>query len=596
MDKTVPGVTPVLYSLPAPRGRILDRNGHALATSRERHIITYAIGDAAAKDPAAVLAALQSLTDDLGDALTLPTAADIESHCTYRARIPLEISSPLGADQVREILSQAGNERLGTKTIQLRYYPEGKTAAHILGHLQATGAPLSGAVRQKEPYWRRMTGAAGIEKSYDSALTGSDGLMVVAHDSSGRALESEVLTEPVPGKDVVLSIDLALQQRCEAELAKTGRPGSGVVLDAEEGGILAMASYPLFDPNSFVPSISTAEYAALTQDPNAPLFHRAAHAAYPPGSVFKPITALAALDTFAIRSNQLLRCPPALDIDGRDFKNWTTEDDGRFDLRGAMVRSNNPYFYQIGIRTRDRAILRVARDFGYGEEIPLPLEGGVAGALPAKAPSRQGLANLAIGQGEVLATNLQVASMMSGFARVYYRPLPRLVRQVQTPGGQIVQTFPTRSAAHLRYQRRDLRAIRGSLFSVVNHERGTAGRARLASTQLCGKTGTAQWVKDGRDAQIAWFAGLLPATTPAVSFCFVQEGSPDVSLSGGRHAAPLAKSVLGSILSGDSSTLALSGQNRRPRTESDRLLAPDVEEILDAPVAQPVNIYDPYNR
>jgi len=539
-------VKPFYFAIPAPRGQILDRKGRPLAQNTVVHRLLFTV-------PAAQRSSLEAYTAWLEQeiaasqqdlpAARMPDAELLKRHYETRRELPVAVSEAL----TKEVLIDAQKHpHASVRTEYLRHYPQGNTAAHLLGYVSADGAPPAGPVLRSEPLWQRTRGAAGLESAFNKQLTGTDGTLCLMMADAGTVAYEQVFTPPLAGRDVVTTLNLETQHSAEAALAHSSRRCAMVIVDAFTGDIRAMASQPRYDPNAFAHGLSDADFTALTQDINGPLFDRAVQGTYPPGSVFKPMVVLAGLRAGTVDALREFECGPSLMIDGREFDNWSKDDRGWFNARDAIIRSCNTYFYQSAMVTRDMPILYMAHEFGYGVAPVLPLK-TAAGSLPQRAPSNQELANLAIGQGITEASPLQVAMAMSTLANGSCRPRPRLVMQTQSQNGQIGDvSMPCREAI-LPVSQMDLETVRHAMFGVVNHVNGTGKAARLKKVPVFGKTGTAQWVLRGAKANVVWFAGFV-GTTPPLAFAVMIEGNAgEGGLSGGGTAAPVIAKVLHDI-------------------------------------------------
>jgi penicillin-binding protein 2 len=572
-------VKPFYFAIPAPRGQILDRKGRPFAQNTVVHRLLFTV-------PAEQRSTLEAYTawlekeiaasqQDLPDA-RMPDAELLKRHYESRRELPVVVSDAVTQELV---IDPQKYPHATVRTEYLRHYPQGDTAAHLLGYVSADGAPPSGPVLRSEPLWQRTRGATGLESAFNKQLTGTDGTLCLMMADVGTVAYEQVFTPPLAGRDVVTSLNLETQRSAEAALAHSSRRCAMVIVDAFTGDIRAMASQPRFDPNAFARGLSDADFTALTQDINGPLFDRAVQGTYPPGSVFKPMVVLAGLRAGTVDAQQSFECGPSLMIDGREFDNWSKDDRGWFNARDAIIRSCNTYFYQSAMVTRDVPILYMAHEFGYGVAPVLPLK-TAAGSLPQRAPSNQELANLAIGQGITEASPLQVAMAMATLANGSCRPRPRLVMQTQSQSGQIGDvSIPCREAI-LPVSQMDLETVRHAMFGVVNHVNGTGKAARLKKVPVFGKTGTAQWVLRGAKANVVWFAGFV-ATTPPLAFAVMIEGNAgEGGLSGGGTAAPVIAKVLHDI----ESKPAAHGVTYEPSKvleETDPLAVPLVPDYME---------------
>ncbi len=533
---------PFYFSIPAPRGQILDRKGRPLAqtvTMRRIQIVApLKARDTLEHYSAWVEETLEALRKDISVPLAVEPEA-LKRHHTHRRDLPLTVSAAFAEEKIAE----SAGPLVHLRTEYVRSYPEGDLAAHALGYVASDGPTPVGPVLHEETLRQRTKGAAGLESAFNQQLTGKDGVICLMMADEGKVAHKQVFTPPVPGRDLVTTLNLETQRLAEKSLSESKHRGAIVIVDAFTGDIRALASNPRYDPNSFARGISTAEFETLSKSMDGPLFDRAVQASYPPGSVFKPIVVFAGLRALTVDALQEFDCGPTLMIDGREFDNWSKDDRGWFNARSALIRSCNTYFYQSAMITRDAAILQMSREFGLGAAPVLPLK-CTAGSLPATAPSNHDLANLSIGQGVTEASPLQIAMMMATIANGACRPRPRLVMQTQSQSGQTGDVqLPVREAL-LPVSSADLETVRHALFGVVNHASGTAKSARLDKVAVFGKTGTAQWVLRGEKANVVWLAGYID-TVPPLAFAITIEGDPgEGGMSGGGTAAPVIAKVL----------------------------------------------------
>lgn len=545
--KTQTDIRPFYFSIPAPRGQILDRKGRPLAQSvaMRRLVLSVPVAERSSLESyhAWISTQLDALRTQMPFAVEV-RPEQVKRHYDHRRELPISVSALLTDEQIRDV--QIKNPHVSLRTEYVRYYPNHDLAAHALGYVEADGPAPAGPTVPNEALWQRTRGATGLEAACNAQLTGTDGLIGLMIADEGKVMHEQVFTEPVAGHDVVTTLNLETQQLAEKSLNESKHRGALVIVDANTGDLRALASNPRFDPNAFAQGISAADYQALTSDRDGPLFDRSAQGSYPPGSVFKPVVVMAGVAAQTVDPLRTFECGPSLNIDGREFDNWSKDDRGSFDARAAIIRSCNTYFYQSAMLTRDSAILHVARELGYGTAPSLPIK-TAAGSLPARAPSNADLANLAIGQGVTEASPVQVAYAMAAIANGACRPRPRLVMQTQSQARKTdhVQT-PARDAL-MPVDEAAVDMVRHAMFGVVNHERGTGRNARLDKVAVFGKTGTAQWVLHGQKANVVWFAGFVD-TTPPLAFAVTIEGDAgEGGLSGGGVAAPVIAKVLHDI-------------------------------------------------
>jgi len=542
-----------LFRIPAPRGLILDRYGNPLAQTRATE---YLAVNLLALQPSGSLAdAIAAVQTTLPEALGLEdplySLAELATHWEHRPHVPFPLSKPLTPEVANELRPLVdASERLVLKTIYVREYPSGIAHGHIVGYTRPSMPFQHGPVGDPENLWPRSEGVLGLESAFDEPLRGKDGLTSYVYTEFGQLHDVELVAPPVPGDTLVTTLNRPMQELAYRLLEKNKRPGALVAVDSITGDILAMASFPSFDPNLFVGGVEKSAYESLLEDPDNPLFPRAFQAAYPPGSTFKPFVALAAMDRGVISGEYTrLGVPPSVEIDGRSFRNWHTKHEGLLDVRYALLRSSNTWFYQAGILTGGLPILQTARTYGFGMDPGLPIS-SVSGSLPEprNVAARQAVANLSIGQGEVLATPLQLCIAMAGLSVGTYAPRPRLVVQTQDPLTNAVKTTnaPGKHAViHTRAS--DRNAVRAGMWGVVNHSSGTGRAAAHDRPQVYGKTGTSQWSSGGKRLNLAWFAGYVGSDKPRIACTVLVEGRAGETLSGGRDAAPIAREFVETI-------------------------------------------------
>ncbi len=542
----------ITLKIPAPRGQITDRSGRPLAQTR----VAYQVGlqykqfenadqDFIVRWGRTRLDALQKLIKS-----AVPkTDAELADHYHNRRWLPLLVSGQIDEKEARALETKLPSGLI-LHPVYRRSYPYGELAAHIVGYSGSVGKLPTGPINFNEPMWEESEGRAGLEKLYDSQLTGEPGMKRLLFDENGNKLLEEQVSRPRPGGTVVTTLNLDWQKLAEKVLRNGCRRGAMVVIDVITGEVLVMASRPSFDLNHFIPGISDAEFKALQDDPSQPLFGRAFQSAYPPASSFKPIIALSALNNGVVTENSEIYCPASIQVGNHVFNNWSKTPEGSINVRRALARSCNPWFYQIGIKVGPGAFLGLARQLGYGERSGLPLIGETAGLVPndawmVKNEHRHILdgdtANLAIGQGALLASPLQVAQAMAGIANGGALPRLQLISQIQDTRGRVVKVNVPEQKKPLGVDAKAVEVVREGMADVVNSGYGTGGSGALSYTLLCGKTGTAQWGPKAKNQNLAWFAGFLPKDNPRYAFAVLYEGRPGEVISGGHMAAPMVR-------------------------------------------------------
>ena len=359
----------------------------------------------------------------------------------------------------------------------------------------------------------------------------------------------EIIKPPTIGGTVVTTLNLSWQKRAEKVLREKTKRGAIVIIDVQTGEILTMASQPSFDPNLFVPRVLSKHFQPLMEDEDKPLFARAFQGAYPPASSFKPLVALAGLQSGTIGRNTMVECPAYLEYNKHKFWDWSKSNRGEMSVIPAIIQSNNPFFYKIGRQMKSAYFVDFARRFGFGQKTELPLLGESAGKMPDDTWMQKNHRrkmhtgdhyNNAIGQGVLLATPLQVAQAMAAVANGEYLPKLQLVRQVQDAKGRVIAANKPESRSDLGVEPVHIATVKEGMMKVVNSSWGTGKSGRLSFATMCGKTGTGQW-KPAKNQYVAWFAGFFPLEEPKYAFAVLYEGDPDEEISGGKKAAPLVK-------------------------------------------------------
>ena len=540
----------ITLKIPAPRGQIVDREGAPIAQSQVAYQVALQFRQFENADREFVINWARTRLETLQKLVKngLPKSdAEIFDHYRNRRWLPLLVTGQLGEKEARALEAKLSSG-LVLQPIYRRFYPEGELAAHIVGYSGSVGKLPTGPINFNEPLWEESEGRSGLEKIFNSQLTGEPGVKRLLFDESGNKRLEEQVKRPRPGGTVVTTLNLKWQKLAENTLRNGCRRGAFVVIDVVTGEVLVMASRPSFDLNRFIPGILETDFKALEVDPSQPLFGRAFQSAYPPASSFKPIVALAALNDGKVTATSEIYCPAAINIGRATFNNWTKIPEGSINVKRALARSCNTWFYQVGIDVGPSAFLSLSRRLGFGERTGLPLIGESPGLVPSdewmmKNEKRRILdgdtANLSIGQGSLLASPLQVAQAMAGIANGGALPKLQLIRQIQDTRGRVIQASVPQRKTWLGIDPKAVEIVHDGMRDVVNSAGGTGHGAALSYTVLCGKTGTAQWGPKEREQRLAWFAGFLPHDNPRYAFAVLYEGHPGEVVSGGRMAAPM---------------------------------------------------------
>lgn len=518
--------------LMAPRGSIYDRNGNVMV----KDVISF--------DVAVIYSRIEnseSLVEMLSEVLEIPRKEIAFQVKKSRRRpfSPAVIVEDIGIDKAVHLEEiEMDYPGLLLDISARRKYTAGTTGANMLGYLGLINRSEFKRMKHYGYNISDMVGRSGIEKEYDNYLRGTHGGKQLEVDHRGRHISTLGYKEPTPGRDLELTIDLGLQAYCDELLE--GKRGSIVAMDPNTGAIIAMASAPSFDPEVFVDRRRKGEISDVLNDEKYPLMNRAISGAYPPGSVFKAVTAVAALETGKADENKILYCPGSVTLGGRTFHCWRESGHGDQNMREALKNSCNVYFWKLGLLLGVDDVAEYAEKFGIGSPTGVDLPGESSGVLPSQQWKRKRFnqkwyrgetLNYVIGQGYLLCTPLQLARMMSVFANGGYLVEPYLVEKV---GG--VKVHETEKEP-LGISAESLKIVREGLRKVVNDRRGTGQKARLDNVIVSGKTGTAQTSKGKNHG---WFAGFAPyVKSDLVVVVFDEYGGK-----GGYYAAGTAGEVL----------------------------------------------------
>ncbi len=548
--------------LPATRGVIRDVAGRVVASNRPSYDVR-AIPRLLEPEDVDRVASLMGLSSPDRNALR----ARMNELSAGRRTQQLELYSDIDREQLAALETHMAElPALEIVTVPLRDYPYSTLGAHLIGYLNEVNQEdleRSGGDSAYRPGDR--IGRSGLEKRYEALLRGSRGFRRVVVDARGRALEGtrpdslqvEMLKKPIPGHDIQLTIDMELMQAFDRAFAQHPS-GAAVVVDIHTGAIRALYSKPVYDPNEMSSGLSTKRYAELTSDPFRPLIDKTMYETYFPGSTFKVVTALAALQDAVVDPMQRVECLKFMKIGRQKFRCNKRHD--WVDLYEAVVQSCNVYFWELAEEVGLERINRYARAFGFAARTGIGVNSEAEGFLATRewyeehyGRFRIGYTlNTAIGQGNTRVTVLQLAMAYAAIANGGTLYTPEVVQNVRAPDGSLSETFQPRVARQLDIEPQHLELMRRALVDVVHDEAGTAHDARNEDgVRVAGKTGTAQVVgRKGRsedsasawylDRSHGWFAGFAPADEPQVAFAVLVEHGG----SGGTSAAPIATAVM----------------------------------------------------
>lgn len=545
-------------TMPGPRGIITDRKGRVFANNRIVYHLSILFPELEDSSDEGILTWAREKVAKVAEIAGKPWEISDErliSHYRHRRWLPLQFRITFEEKSAARLKKKlpAGLEFF---PFYMRNYPKQRSACHMIGYVRSKGKLPEGPITYGDPMWEETYGAEGFEKVFDKHLSGKPGLKKIVVDSDGTRLLDEYLERPQIGNTLVTTLDADWQKKAELALARRAKKGALVLLDIHTGEVLTMASYPTYDINVWIPRISQESFDKLRNDERAPMFARAFQARYPPASTFKPIVAAAAMTSKDVFPDTRINCPEKIKIGTKFFHNHSKYPAGPINVRTALQKSNNVYFYKVGLKTGPQTFLSAARQLGFGTKTDLPLFNETSGLVPTNEwminkygrPIVDGdTANLAIGQGSLAASPLQVAQSMAGIANGKELPRLKLVKQIQNYTGGVIEAPFHETRNKLTFSESALKNVRKGMYQVVNTKGGTGKRASVGFTTVVGKTGTAQWVAN---KELAWFTGFFPYRKPRFAYAVLYEGSKYEKVSGGQKAAPIISSFLNSI-SGD---------------------------------------------
>jgi penicillin-binding protein 2 len=540
-------------AIPAPRGQITDRNGIPLAQTRVSYDLSVVFPTPFDFTDQQIVNFVNQQAASARGFTTRPVAFSEESavqHYRNRGAIPFDIAMDLPDDEVAKAQGHLPNG-LTLRAVYVRIYPQGSLAGQVVGYTGRTSRESTRTLQNNDPLWPESEGREGIEQTFDDQLRGKPGQLNLTFDKDGNKTGERIAVQPQPGYNVVTTLDADMQRLAEKILQKRAKRGALVVLDPNSGEVLALASWPTINPNDFVPTISEEKFKKIASDPNIPMLPRAYRSAYPAGSTFKVFVGIAGFETHTIEPKEEFDCPSSLEIGNIVFRNWKKTDSGDLDFRQALAQSCNTWFYQAGQKIGSRALVNWAKRFGLGAKTGILLNGEADGRIPTDEYMEQtyhrhilggDLANLSIGQGDILISPLQMAQAMGALANGGTLYQARIVRQVQTLNNEVAYAYSPRAKDIFKLSSVTTEELRKGMMEVVSN--GTGGAAELKNVKVAGKTGTAQWGPKKKERTAAWFAGFAPADAPKYAFAALYEGAPGEFAHGGTVAAPIVGDLL----------------------------------------------------
>ncbi|MCF8511685.1 MAG: penicillin-binding protein 2 [Rhodobacteraceae bacterium] len=566
--------------LPPTRGLIFDRNGKGLGLNEQNYRVVMTREDAG--DVEAVLNRLSHVIpltrEDLADALEA-----LKKNSPF---VPITVKDRLDWEQFSRVaLNAPALPGVTPETGMSRTYPRDTDFAHVLGYVGPVSEKDLEGIENPDPVLRIpkfQIGKIGVEKWMEDTLRGQAGTKRIEVNHIGRVMRELNRIEGTAGSDVHLTIDAGVQNFVQARLGEES--AACVIMDVQNGDIIAAVSAPSFDPNLFVRGISSTDFRFLMDHDHRPMANKAVQGAYPPGSTFKMVTALAALEAGVITAETTFKCPGHLDAGGRKFHCWRRGGHGTVNLERSLMESCDVFYYETALKVGIDKIAEMGRSLGLGIRHDLPMSAITEGNMPDKAWKQErhkeewvigDTINASIGQGFVLTSPLQLAVMTARIASG--RELkPRLVRAID--GREV----PLEPAPSLGFATSNLTAVQGGMVAVMNGKAGTARSARVVAegVQMAGKTGTAQ-VRNISAAErergvisndnLPWnrrdhalFVGYAPADNPRYAVSVVVEHGGG----GSTAAAPIARDALLRALYGAVPPLDAYPADQRGRIDS----------------------------
>jgi penicillin-binding protein 2 len=539
---------------PADRGLLLDRNGIVLAQNRPCFEV-YLVPEDLKGSPEVIGQVAQFL--NLNPDEILEKLKSSKRRAPFK---PVKIKPDIEWNELA--LLESNRVHLPGLLVDVnpkRTYNYGTLASHLIGYL---GEVDENDLRQSREAPYRMgslIGKYGIEYQWETDLRGIDGGQQIEVDAVGREIRPIRSVESFPGNNLILTIDLELQK--VAEEAFQDKNGVLIAMDPRNGRILAMVSKPAFDPDLFARNISPEEWKGLVENPFHPLQNKGIQGQYPPGSVFKIITALAGLESGTLTPDTSFNCTGAYFYGNRDFRCWKEGGHGTISLHRAIVESCDIYFYQAGLKIGVDTIARYAKEFGLGRKTGISLPHERSGIVPSSSWKKKKLGvpwysgetlSFAVGQGYLNVTPIQQVTFMSAVANGGRLYLPQVVERIEDIYGKVLKEYAPVETGRAQVSEKFLRFVQEALMGAVNEPHGTGSVSALKGVLVAGKTGTAQVVRMAQDwkkgdalrmplkfRDHAWFAAYAPFEDPRIAVIVLAEHGGF----GAAAAAPIAKQI-----------------------------------------------------
>lgn len=540
--------------LPGMRGRIFDRNQVCVADNRPSYCVAIYLEEL--RQPGRwvrTINKVDGLIDEMSKVLGMPrqvTTEDIKTH--IRKRLPLPLLAWRDVDErgmarLSELAS--GTPGVDVYLEAVREYPKKASACHVLGYVGRADPPED-EVEPFHYYLPEMAGRSGIEKAFDGVLRGEPGGRLVRVDVSGYRHDDLASRDPKNGRDVILTLDMNLQEAVERAMGDVR--GSAVVVDPSNGDVLAMVSLPGFDPNLFVPAIPADVWKQLIEDGDKPLFNRAVAGSYAPGSTFKAVVAMAALENHKANPQTTFSCPGYFMLGSKRFNCWYHPGHGPLTMQEALEHSCNVYFFRLGLQSGYDAIYHTSAALGLGQKTGVALDFEAPGLLPNEEWKRRmfrdgwrdgDTCNLSIGQGALAVTPLQLALVTAALANGGHLYKPRIVQGIRDNEKDSFRPIPPQIVNELNWSPTSVRTVREGMRDVVMSPRGTGRLAAIPGVEFAGKTGTAEYGTKGSGKKYGWMIAFAPFDNPRYAVVLLVEEA----VTGGTTAAPKMKQVMSAI-------------------------------------------------
>lgn len=540
----------------APRGQIFDRRGREIVTNR----------------PSFNVVLLREDSHDIDDVVKRLAPILKEDISTLWDRIreaagtPLYLPVSLKEDIDWETLAYLENHNQDFSGIRIevkpvRVYNYGDLAANIIGYLGVISKKELEQADRTVYSGREIIGKRGLERLRESDLRGEKGRNYTEVDAKGFERQKLKSLDPLPGKEIHLTLDAELQKIAEDMMAKADMSGAVVAMDVKTGRLLTAVSAPSIHLDQFVGGISQKNWKELLDNPKNPLLNKVVQGIYPPGSTYKMVTAMAGLAAGVITKDTVMYCPGFYRFGNRTYRCWKHSGHGSVDLRRAVGESCDVYFYQVGQKVGVDGLAEFANKVGLGKPTGVEMENEKPGLTPTKKWKRERYKtkwhdgetlSVAIGQGFNLVTPLQIAVMTATLANGGQRMKPQIIEKIIDPDGKQISGFVPEMVADIGLNAQHLERVRLGMFDVVQGDRGTARKVAIKGLTIAGKTGTAQVVKLAqyrglKEADIpykfrdhAWFTCYAPTENPEIAVTVLVEHG----LHGGSGAGPIARAIL----------------------------------------------------